>query len=267
MLNKKAETIASVIFEQIICNFTTPAMIVSDNGSEFNNQILEELCKLFNIKKINIQEYRPQSNGVVERLNRKIITCLRSLIDPRSITWDVWIPHVKCALNSQINSATGKTPHYIIFGEDKRLPYDLLNSRPMPVYNEDNYIAGRIHKFQGIHQRVRQHMTEYSSGVCKQQHKRARNANVNPGDIVMAKLHTPVGNSNKLSPKFTGPYKVIETATGNKYKIQHVTTGEVFIKHVDDLKKENMEDIDVDTACGLEEDEKADDMITDHNES
>ena len=71
--NGKAETIASVILDQITCNFTTPKTIISDNGPEFNNKILEELCKLFNIKKINVQIYRPQSNGVVERLNRKIL--------------------------------------------------------------------------------------------------------------------------------------------------------------------------------------------------
>jgi len=41
MTNKKAETIASFISGQIICNFTTPKTIISDNGTEFNNNILE----------------------------------------------------------------------------------------------------------------------------------------------------------------------------------------------------------------------------------
>ncbi len=112
---------------------------------EFNNQILEELCKLFNIKKVNVHVYKPQSNGVVERLNRKIVTCLRVLINPHSITWDTWIPIVRCALNTQINTSTGETPHYIIFGEDKTLP------EPRTVYNADDYIKDRIQK---SHERV-----------------------------------------------------------------------------------------------------------------
>ena len=62
--NKKAETVASIIFDQKICNFTKPQTIIPDNGPEFNNQILDELCKSFNVKKINVQAYRPQSNGV-----------------------------------------------------------------------------------------------------------------------------------------------------------------------------------------------------------
>ncbi len=121
-----SETIATVIFEQIICNFSTPKTIITDNETEFHNQILQELCKLFNIKRVNVHVYKPQRNGVIERLNCKIVTCLRALINPHSITWDTWIPYVKCALNTQINTATGETSHYIIFGEDKTLMQSYL---------------------------------------------------------------------------------------------------------------------------------------------
>ncbi len=65
----------------------------------------------------------------------------------------------------------------------------------------------------------------------------ARKVNIFPGDIVMAKLHVPIANSNKLSPRFTGPYKIIAVANGNKYKIQHLETGETSIRHVEDLKE------------------------------
>ena len=46
---------------------------------------------------------------------------------------------------------------------------------------------------------------------------------------------------NKLSPKFTGPYRIADKAGGNKYKIQNLKTIEVTIRHADDLKKVNME--------------------------
>ncbi len=41
--NKKAETIATTIFEKVICPYTTPKTIITDNGPEFNNAILAEL--------------------------------------------------------------------------------------------------------------------------------------------------------------------------------------------------------------------------------
>ncbi len=181
IINKKAETIASVIYSHIIADFTTPWTIITDNGTKFKNIILEELCKLFHVKKVNVQAYHHQSNGVVERLNRKILICLRALINPYSIEWDKWIPTVKCALNTQVNSATGDSPHYIIFGEDKLLPYDLLSAEPQPVYTYDDYIATNINEFQLIHRRVRDHRKAYKEDLVKQQHKVSRKVDFNVG--------------------------------------------------------------------------------------
>ncbi len=56
----------------------------------------------------------------------------------------------------------------------------------------------------------------------------------------MAKLHVPVASSNKLSPRFTGPHRIVDKASGNKYKIQNVKKLEVTIRHAGDLKKVNM---------------------------
>ncbi len=119
--------------------------------------------------KCSCLQTRKQLNS--RRLIRKIITCLRTLINPHSIAWDTWIPLVTCALNTQINSATGETPHYIIFGEEKQLPYSLLESEPRQVYNNDDFILTRINKFKEIYQRVRDHMKQYSLELTKQQIK------------------------------------------------------------------------------------------------
>ncbi len=199
-------------------------IIITDNGPEFNNAVLVDICRLFKIKKVYIHAYKPHSNGVVERLNRKVITCLRTLINPHSISRDTWIPHVTCALNTQINSATEETPHYIFFGEDKNFPYSLMKSEPRQTYNYNAFILTRVNKFKEIHQRVREHMQRYSQDLKKQQNKRARTIKIQPDDIIMVKLHTPVGNSNKVSPQFKGPYKVIALDTGNKFKIRHMET-------------------------------------------
>ncbi len=117
---------------------------------------------------------------------------------------------MKCALNSQSNSATGESPHYIIFGEDKLLPYELLTSNPKPIYNFDNVVATRTHKFQEIHEKVKQHMKTYSEEVKQQQHKHAKLITLKVGNLVMARIHVPLGNSNKLSPKYTGPYRIMK---------------------------------------------------------
>ena len=63
-------------------------------------------------------------------------------------------------------------------------------------------------------------MGTYASQMRKQQHKTAREVNLQIGDIV-AKLHVPLVGSSKLSKKFLGPHKVIAVYTGNKFKVQN----------------------------------------------
>ncbi len=162
-------------------------------------------------------------------------------LNPYSIEWDKWIPTVKCALNAQVNSATGESPHYILFVQDKLLPYDMLSAEPSPVYNCDDFIAININKFQLIHSRVRKHMETYKEELKIKQHKLGKEVTLSIGQLVMAKLHVPVASSNKLSPKFTGPYNIVDKAGGNKFKIQNLKTLEVSIRHADDVKKVNME--------------------------
>ncbi len=60
----------------------------------------------------------------------------------------------------------------------------------------------------------------------------------------MVKLHTPSGNSNKLSPKFTGPFKIIAPDSVNKFKVQHLETGDISVRHADELKQTIMNEID-----------------------
>ncbi len=84
--DKTATTVATALINNIFCPFNTPKTLMSDNGTEFSNSILSEICKQFDIKKTNIVANHPASNGLVERQNRKILSHLRSLVGSSSQT-------------------------------------------------------------------------------------------------------------------------------------------------------------------------------------
>ena len=52
----------------------------SDNGSEFKNTKIDELCDEFGIRHQFSAKYTPQSNGIVERKNRTLIDMARSVL-------------------------------------------------------------------------------------------------------------------------------------------------------------------------------------------
>ncbi len=121
--DKTATTVATALIDYVFCPFNTPKTLLSDNGTEFNNSILSEICKQFDIKKTNIVAYHPALNGFVERQSRKIISHLRSLVGSSSQAWHIWMPQVAASLNSSLHASIGDTPHFVVFGQDKRLPY------------------------------------------------------------------------------------------------------------------------------------------------
>ncbi len=78
--DKQATTVARALIDDVFCKYNTPKVLLSDNGTEFNNQILDAICRDYGITKANVLPYKPNSNGLVERSNRKILSCLRTLV-------------------------------------------------------------------------------------------------------------------------------------------------------------------------------------------
>lgn len=63
--NQKAETTARIFVEEIICRHGTPEKLLTDQGTNFVSEILNETCKLLGIEKSETTPYHPQSNGVI----------------------------------------------------------------------------------------------------------------------------------------------------------------------------------------------------------
>ncbi len=131
--------------------YNTPKVLLSDNGTEFNNQILTAICADYSITKCNVIAYHPASNGMVERQNRKIIHHLRTLVGDVSSTWHEWMPQVMASLNTSLHKFIGDTPHFVVFGQDHRLPFNFLLKEEDPIYNFDDYVRVRSTDFQKIY--------------------------------------------------------------------------------------------------------------------
>ena len=65
---------------------TTIKRVRSDNGSEFKNTRIDELCDEFGIRHQFLAKYTPQSNGLVERKNRTLIDMARSMLSEYNVS-------------------------------------------------------------------------------------------------------------------------------------------------------------------------------------
>jgi len=51
--DQKAETIVKLFMEEIVCHQDIPEELLSDHGTDFLSTLVQEVCKLLNVKKIN----------------------------------------------------------------------------------------------------------------------------------------------------------------------------------------------------------------------
>ncbi len=72
---------AAQCFVQIIARTGIPLKILSDRGTIFLSKLMENLCTLLGIDAIQSSPYRPQTNGVVERLHGTLKPMLAKAIE------------------------------------------------------------------------------------------------------------------------------------------------------------------------------------------
>ncbi|XP_063605788.1 uncharacterized protein LOC134780821 [Penaeus indicus] len=104
--DKNAKTVAHAFFSHVICRHGAPEQLV------------------------------PQANGLVERLNRTILNVLRISINTQDNKWDLWIPITQAAINSTFHSSLGDIPNYVVYGDDRRFTYELLQQLQLLLSTE-----------------------------------------------------------------------------------------------------------------------------------
>ena len=96
----------SFIHEDIICWHGFSKEIISNRGTTFVNEVIKELCEHTKIKHRLSAPYHPQTNGLVERLNRTLCTSLSKYVQMYKKDWDHYLPTVLLAYKTLKQSTT-----------------------------------------------------------------------------------------------------------------------------------------------------------------
>jgi hypothetical protein len=114
--------VADQLVTEFYCKWGIPEMVISDRGTEFRNKLAKRINHVFRVNKIATTPYSPRSNGLVENHNGTMKDQLYHFVSCNQKDWDIFLPTVQLMYNTTVNSATGYTPFYLMFGRECNMP-------------------------------------------------------------------------------------------------------------------------------------------------
>lgn len=152
--NQTAEVCAKALFERVFSVFGLPRVLHGDRGSNFESPIFKELCNLLGVRKTTTSPYHPQGNSRCERMNKTILSGLRSRIESISdqVDWDEHLSEILMAYRVTPHSITKETLNAMMLGREVKLPaFWCLGDILHPEYVSSGYIHNLQERLNGVH--------------------------------------------------------------------------------------------------------------------
>ena len=199
--DKKAETVLKAYMDHVYCKHRGSLKILSDNGTEFKNKLMEEVSKELGVEyKVYSPPYRPQSNGRIESFHYFLKACIAKHITPQ-LEWDDVVPLACAAYNFFPNEYSRESSFFLMFGRD------LLRPKLRYLGNEESILS--LESLQNIYQLV---VTNLKIAREKRQPSLIVDSKLKEGDLVLIKNHT----AKAFQPRFRENFCIIKQK-GNQY--------------------------------------------------
>ena len=215
--NKMAKTVLKAYMDNVYCQFGGSIKILSDNGTEFKNKLMEEVSEELGVEyKIYSPPYRPQSNGRIESFHYFLKACIAKHIAPQ-LEWDDIVPLACAAYNFLPNEHSRESPFFLMFGRDPLLPLTkLLKPKIRYLGNDENILS--LEALKNMYQLV---VTNLRYAREKRQPKTYVEPKLKEGDLVLVKDHT----AKPFQPRFKGYFRVV-AQKGNQVEVKPLHGGE-----------------------------------------
>ena len=232
-----AQATARILWDNFICHYDFPERFISDQGRNFESDLIRELCKIAGVKKVHTTPYHPQGNGQCERFNSTLCNMLGTLSEEETSDWKSHLGCMTHAYNCTKHASTTYSPYYLMFGRHPRLPIDIefgLNK----LNSSDNSSKSRC--IQKLRRRLNyafQKASKYSDQQAKKYKqgydKSVKGPQLHENDLVLVKIVAHKGR-HKLQDRWEPEkYVVIEQPIAGTpvYKVKPVNGNNVRTLH------------------------------------
>jgi len=114
--DKTADVVLKRFVSNVFAHYGTPRLLITDRGTDFVNAQMREWCRITQVKKVHTTPANPRSDGLAENQVRTTKDMIASYINNYQNDWDNFLPVIQFDYNTTVNTATGYTPYYLMFG-------------------------------------------------------------------------------------------------------------------------------------------------------
>ena len=216
--DQRAETIARLLCEQIICRHGIPEQLLSDRGANFLSDLILEICKVLGVKKLNTSGYHLQTDGLVKKFNSTLTNMIAKSCESRPYDWDQQLPYLLFAYRVSAQESTKDSPFFLLYGRDSRVPTEsaLSFQRSPYVIDYDDYKEELMDNLSSAWKNAQMHIARAQSNQKRYYNRHANENKVRKGDRVMVFMPIETqGRDRKLARPYHGPYRVLNATPTN----------------------------------------------------
>jgi transposase InsO family protein len=214
-----ADDLATMLQEHVIHRFGVPEGIVTDRGSVFTSEYWTNFCYAARVKRKLSTAFHPQTDGQTERQNQVLEQYLRCFCSEKQGDWASWLQTAEFASNNSVSSTTRMSPHFALMGYHPNIGEPAARGeQPGEEVPDAQERVQRLHNERDAAAR-RWRSAQEEQAKYHNQRRTPRSYNV--GDLVLLstknlKLRLP---SRKMSPRFEGPFRVLEAIGAQAYRL------------------------------------------------
>ena len=250
--SKEAKEIADHVLS-FISIFGPPKIILSDQGLEFNNSLVDSILNAVETEHRVTSGYNPRTNGLTERMNQTLIESLRKHAEMDVNNWDLHVPYIRLSYNSRIHTTTKTSPFELLFGEKMNKFEDWSN---LPLQQSETEALNK--RYLEIQKLIEDRQTAIAKIKDKQVIQKAiqdkqhttTEETLEPGTKVYVKREGMLG---KFEPRYEGPYTVIRQTSKGNYELQDCLDESAKktyplhkLKIVEDVSRETEKNVEID---------------------
>ena len=232
-----AQATARILWDNFICHYGFPEKFISDQGRNFESDLIKELCKIAGVKKVHTTPYHPQGNGQCERLNSTLCNMLGTLSEEEKSDWKSYLGCMTHAYNCTKHASTTYSPYYLMFGRHPRLPIDVEFGLNKPncgdISSKSRYIQKLRRRLNYAFQKASKYSDQQASKYKHSYDKSVKGPQLHENDLVLVKIVAHKGR-HKLQDRWEPKeYVVIEQPIAGTpvYKVKPVNGDNVRTLH------------------------------------